>query len=159
MKKKLLILLIVVSISNTLFAQKLEKNALYFKDNFSSLFQSNISKPAIEKWKDDSTLVYNEINKQSDALADLLVNFKPANSNILYKSVLKCSNKDKSIANEKKWSSIKKIGFGELLDLECDWIIVKKEYEKQVKVKSTKIKLASFVALPIVIALFILSIH
>ena len=157
MKKTAYLFLILISFSNILFAQKLEKNALYFKDNFSSLFISNIINPSIEKWKGDSTMVYIEINKQSDALADLLVNFKPANSNILYKSVIKCSNKDKSISNEKKWSSIKSIGFGELLDLECDWTIVKKEYERQVKFKSNKIKLASFVAIPIVVALFILS--
>ena len=159
MKKIAFILLILLSFSNTLFAQKLEKNALYFKENFSSLFQSNIIKLSLEKWKDDSTMVYNEINKQSDALADLLVNFKAANSNILYKSVIKSSIEGKSISNEKKWSTIKTIGFGELLELECDWTIVQKEYERQVKLKSNKIKLASFVAIPIVVALFILSSH
>jgi len=159
MKKTLCLFLILLSFSNILFAQKLEKNALYLKDNFTSLFHSNICKPAIEKWKNDSIMVYDEINKQSDALADLLVNFKPANSNILYKSVIKTSVIDKSISNEKKWSSIKIIGFEELLALECDWTIVKKEYEKQVKTKFKKIKLASFVSIPIVIALFILSNH
>lgn len=159
MKTTVLTFLIVVSISNNLFAQKLEKNALYIKNNFFALFLSNISKPAIEKWKDDSTMIYNEINKQSDALADLLVNFKPANSNILYKSVIKCSTKDKSITNEKKWSTIKIIGFEELLALDCDWTIVQKEYEKQVKEKFKKIKIASFIAIPIVVALFILSSH
>ncbi len=157
MKKTAIILLIVISISNTLFAQKLEKNAIYIKDNFSNLFELTIRKFAIEKWKDDSSMVYNEINKQSDALTDLLVEFKSSNSNILYKSIIKSSLEGKSISNAKKWNQIKAIGFGELLELECDWMIVQKEYEKQLKEKYKKIKIASFIAIPIVIGLFLLS--
>ena len=157
MKKTAIILLIVISISNTVFAQKLEKNAIYIKDNFSNLFELTIRKFAIEKWKDDSSMVYNEINKQSDALTDLLVEFKSSNSNILYKSIIKSSLEGKSISNAKKWNQIKAIGFGELLELECDWMIVQKEYEKQLKEKYKKIKIASFIAIPIVIGLFLLS--
>jgi hypothetical protein len=157
MKKTAIILLIVISISNTLFAQKLEKNAIYIKDNFSNLFELNIRNFAIEKWKNDSSMVYNEINKQSDALTDLLVEFKSSNSNILYKSIIKSSLEGKSISNAKKWNQIKAIGFGELLELECDWTIVQKEYEKQLKEKYKKIKIASFIAIPIVIGLFLLS--
>ena len=157
MKKTAIILLIVISISNTVFAQKLEKNAIYIKDNFSNLFELTIRKFAIEKWKDDSSMVYTEINKQSDALTDLLVEFKSSNSNILYKSIIKSSLEGKSISNAKKWNQIKAIGFGELLELECDWTIVQKEYEKQLKEKYKKIKIASFIAIPIVIGLFLLS--
>ena len=102
-------------------------------------------------------MVYNEINKQSDALTDLLVEFKSSNSNILYKSIIKSSLEGKSISNAKKWNQIKAIGFGELLELECDWMIVQKEYEKQLKEKYKKIKIASFIAIPIVIGLFLLS--
>jgi hypothetical protein len=159
MKKTALFILVLLTFSISLFAQKLEKNASFIKDKFSSLYDSSIRKFAIEKWKDDSTMVYNEINKQSNALADLLVNFKPANANILYKSIIKCSINGKSISNEKKWSSIKTIGFGELLVLECEWAEVKKEYEKKSNEKFRKVKIGTFIAIPIVIALFILTIR
>lgn len=157
MKITIPFLLIVLSFSNATHAQKLEKNASFLKENFSSLFDSSIRKSSIDKWKEDSTMVYNEINKQSDALAELLVKFKPANSNILYKSIINCSIKEKSLSNELKWNSIKTIGFGELLALECDWTIVQKEYDKKLKEKNSKIKIAAIVAIPIVIILFILT--
>ncbi len=157
MKKTIPVLLLVLSLSNAAYAQKLQKNASFLKENFSSLFDSSIRKTAIDKWKEDSTMVYNEINKQSDALADILVKFKPSNSNILYKSIIKSSIKEKSLSNEIKWNSIKIIGFGELLALECDWTIVQKEYDIKLKEKFKKIKIASIVAIPIVIFLFILT--
>jgi hypothetical protein len=134
--KFILSILLLLCIKTTTEAQTLGKNALYIKTEYNSLYESNIKKYALLKWEDDFSMVVYEINKQSDALTDLVEEFESKNTNILYKAVIKWSHDTKSEGNIKKWNAITKCDLASLLKFECDWSMVLYEYQKQVKAKS-----------------------
>jgi hypothetical protein len=82
-------------------------------------------------------MVIYEINKQSDALINLIEEFKSENTNILFKAMMKWSYEGKVNPNTKKWEDITKCDLPNLLQLECDWTMVLYEYRKQVKAKNS----------------------
>lgn len=134
--KYILNALLLLCIYTTTEAQSLDKNALHIKNEFNSLYESTIKKYALLKWEDDFSMVVYEINKQSDALTDIVEEFESKNTNILYKAVIKWSHDGKSEGNIKKWNAITKCDLASLLKFECDWTMVLYEYQKQVKAKS-----------------------
>ncbi|MDP2386996.1 MAG: hypothetical protein Q8M29_11530 [Bacteroidota bacterium] len=130
MKKLVLLLLFLPIIS---FSQELGENAKNIKDNYNSLYESTIKKYALKKWDDDFHMVVYEINKQTDALFNVVDNFQTKYSSILYKSLIKWSFDERAEYNKKVWDAIKTIDVPALLKCEADWSMVKYEYDKQVK--------------------------
>jgi len=122
-------------ISINLHSQELNENAQFIKEKYNTPYESNIKKYALLKWKDDFSMVLYEINKQSDALTLIIENFKPSNTQILFKAILKWSREGKQTSNSAKFSQITAIDYRNLLLLECDWSMVEYEYVKQVKAK------------------------
>lgn len=121
--------------SINIYGQELNENAQFIKERHTNAYESNIKKYALLKWKDDYSMVLYEINKQSDALTSIIEIFKPSNTQILYKAILKWSREGKQTTNSAKFSQITSIDYRNLLLLECDWSMVEYEYEKQVKAK------------------------
>lgn len=121
--------------SINIYGQELNENAQLIKERHTNAYESNIKKYALLKWKDDFSMVLYEINKQSDALTSIIEIFKPSNTQILYKAILRWSREGKQTTNSAKFSQITSIDYRNLLLLECDWSMVEYEYEKQVKAK------------------------
>lgn len=115
------------------YSQELEANALNIKQNFNSEYESTIKKYALIKWKDDFQMVVYEINKQADALTNIVEKFKAKNTTILYKAIIKWSQPSKNEANHNNWKELKSIDIGPMLKLHADWQMVEYEYDNQVK--------------------------
>lgn len=133
--KQLYIFSIIFLTSINIYSQELNENAQFIKERHTNAYESNIKKYALLKWKDDYSMVLYEINKQSDALTSIIEIFKPSNTQILFKAILKWSREGKQTTNSAKFSQITSIDYRNLLLLECDWSMVEYEYEKQVKAK------------------------
>ncbi len=133
--KQLYIFSIIFLTSINIYGQELNENAQLIKERHTNAYESNIKKYALLKWKDDFSMVLYEINKQSDALTSIIEIFKPSNTQILYKAILRWSREGKQTTNSAKFSQITSIDYRNLLLLECDWSMVEYEYEKQVKAK------------------------
>lgn len=133
--KVILIIFVTFLATLNLYGQELNENAQFIKERHTNAYESNIKKYALLKWKDDFSMVLYEINKQSDALTSIIEIFKPSNTQILYKAILRWSREGKQTTNSAKFSQITSIDYRNLLLLECDWSMVEYEYEKQVKAK------------------------
>ncbi len=129
------IIIFFVTVLNSAYGQSLSANAQFIKQKYPSAYENNIKKFAILEWKEDYAMVLYEINKQSDAFASIYENLKSEHVEILFRAILEWSREGKRIANSKKLSQLKSLYFSDLIDLECDWSMVKYEYEKQVKAK------------------------
>ena len=57
-------------------AEGLNPNATYIKKNHPTGYEKTIKMHALEKWGDDYSMVVYMINKQSDALVNLVDNFR-----------------------------------------------------------------------------------
>ncbi len=135
--KKLILALGMILLSSTVFAQGLNSNASYIKENYTNEYEKTLKKHALEKWNDDFEMVVYMINNQADALIDLIENFESSNTNIALKAIQKWSMdgyKDSNIAAFKK---INTFGLKQLIPLHCDWEMVKYEYDNQVEAKKS----------------------
>jgi hypothetical protein len=133
MKKITLGLMLIVSFAITGIAQELEPNALVIKDKFNYGYENTIKKYALIKWKEDFSMVVYEINKQSDALTNIVEKFKSKNTTILYNAIIKWSQPNKAEANHKIWKELTSIDLATMLKFNVDWSMVEYEYEKQDK--------------------------
>ncbi len=115
------------------FSQGLDVNAIKIKQNYNSAYENTIKKYALIKWKDDFEMVVYEINKQSDALINIVETFKSKNTSILYKAIIKWSETNKSESNHNIWKQISNIDLETLLRFHVDWTMVEYEYNNQVK--------------------------
>lgn len=131
--KKIIIFITLIAFSVISYSQELESNALMIKEKYNTLYEKTIKKYALLKWKDDFNMVVYEINKQSDALVNIVDKFESKYTNILFKAVIKWSHEGKKEYNEKVWDNFKYLGISSMLELEVDWNMVQYEYEKQVK--------------------------
>ena len=120
---------------NFSFCQSLSLNAQLIKQKYPSIYENNIKKYAMLEWKEDYAMVLYEINKQSDAVAYIFDNLKSDHTEILFRAILEWSREGKRTTNAKKLSELKSFYYHDMLDFECDWSMVKYEYDKQVKAK------------------------
>jgi hypothetical protein len=133
MKKLFTTIFVIFLFSFNSFSQELEENALRIKQDFNSGYENTIKKYALIKWKDEFSMVVYEINKQSDALTNLIEKFKSKNTTILYKAIIKWSQPLKTEANHKNWKELSSIDLASMLKFHTDWTMVEYEYDKESK--------------------------
>jgi len=136
MKNSHLFLIGLILIPYSLFAQELESQASYIKDNYPDDYQTTIRKHALEEWGNDFSMVVYEINKQSEALFELVNAFESDNTNIAFRAIQEWSIDGYLSSNIEKFKKIKTFSVENLIKLHCDWSMVKYEYDKQVKAKN-----------------------
>lgn len=137
MRNTLIITALIFLTNLSTFAQGLNTNASYIKNNYSSDYELTLKKHALEEWGDDFEMVVYEINQQADALVNLIDGFKSENTNIAYKAIQEWSIDGYLNQNITKFKNIETFGLKELLKLHCDWEMVKYEYDNQVKAKNS----------------------
>ena len=89
------------------------------------------------EWKDDFSMVVYEINKQADALVELIDEFKSDNTNIAFKAIQEWSREGYKSKNITLFKEMTTFELKDLLKMHCDWSMVKYEYDKQVKAKNS----------------------
>lgn len=133
MRKIFILIISIFVFVNNSFSQELEQNALRIKQDYNSGYENTIKKYALIKWKDDFSMVVYEINKQSDALTNIVEKFKSKNTTILYNAIIKWSQPNKAEANHKIWKELNSIDIVTMLKFHVDWSMVEYEYDKQDK--------------------------
>ncbi|MDX1828758.1 MAG: hypothetical protein R3342_04345 [Lutibacter sp.] len=134
--KKIIIFLVVSIMTNVASSQSLNSNASYIKNNYETEYENIIKKHALNEWKDDFSMVVYEINKQADALIELIGAFKSENTNIAYKAIQEWSFDGYQSFNINIFKEMKSFGLKDLVKMQCDWTMVKYEYLKQAKAKN-----------------------
>lgn len=127
----------LVVVPFTINAQGLNANASYIKDNYSSDYEATLKKYALNEWGNDFSMVVYEINKQADALFQLIDEFKSENTNVAFGAIQKWSREGYLNSNISLFKKMDTFGLKELLKLHCDWSMVKYEYDKQVEAKKS----------------------
>ena len=135
--KKMILFILMMTVSVYAKAEGLNPNATYIKKNYPNEYEKTIKKHALEKWGDDYSMVIYMINKQSDALVNLVETFKSENTNIAIKAIQKWSIDGYQNSNIALFKEMEVFGLKELLKMHCDWSMVKYEYDKQVKAKNS----------------------
>ena len=82
-------------------------------------------------------MVVYEINRQADALTQLIDEFESENTNIIYTAIQEWSRKGYKNSNIKLFKKMDKISLNAMLKLYCDWAMVKYEYDRQVEAKNS----------------------
>lgn len=134
--KKTILILTAMLISVLIHAQGLNSNASYIKDSLQLDYEQTIRKHALVEWGDDYSMVVYEINKQADALFELIKIFESNNTNIVFKAIQEWSIDGYKSDNITNFKELKTFGLKQLIKLNCDWSMVKYEYDKQVKAKN-----------------------
>ena len=135
MKKVVIIAVLLFSI--LINAQGLKPNANHIKDNYPIEYKNTIRKHAIEEWGEDFSMVIYEINKQSEALANIIKTFKGSNTNTVFRAIQEWSIDGYKEKNVKIFKSMNTFDYQSLLKMHCDWSMVKYEYDKQIKAKKS----------------------
>lgn len=123
--------------SIVIHAQGLNPNASYIKENYSEDYEATIKKHALKEWEDDFSMVVYEINMQSDALIELIDEFKSENTKIAFRAIKEWSTDGYENSNITKFNEMKAFGLKQLIKLHCDWTMVKYEYDNQVEAKNS----------------------
>lgn len=118
-------------------SQELEENAKYIKENYNAQYEKTIKKYSLQKWGEDFNMVVYEINKQSDALTEVLDNFESKYTSTFGNAIIKWSHPNCDKTNTKLWNKLQSLNIASLLNFECDWSMVKYEYDKQVKARKS----------------------
>jgi|AntAceMinimDraft_17_1070374.scaffolds.fasta_scaffold33500_2 hypothetical protein len=134
--KKIIFVLIVVFCVQIINAQELKSGAIYIKKNYPAEYEATLKKHVLEEWNDDYRMVVYEINKQAESLVELIGEFKSENTNVVFKAIQEWSIGGYKSSNIDKFREIDTFGLKQLLQLHCDWRMVKYEYDKQVKAKN-----------------------
>lgn len=116
---------------------QLNGNANYIKEEFPAEYEKTLKKYALKEWNDDYSMVVYEINKQSDALVQLVNNFESDNTQIVFNAIQEWSRDGYKNFNVEEFNKFETFSIKNLLKLHCDWSMVKYEYDKQVKAKNS----------------------
>jgi hypothetical protein len=133
MKKRILICGCLLLCGLFLIAQGLNTNSSRIKSGYPIDYEQTIRKNAIEKWDTDYTMVIYEINQQSDALIDLIGIFRNEKSSLMIEAIKKWSTDGYENSNMEILKKLKNFSLNEIIKLNCDWSMVKYEYDNQVK--------------------------
>ena len=136
MKNLVLVLGMILLISTT-FAQGLNANASYIKKNYPIEYENILKKQALKKWGTNYEMVVYMINNQADALFGLIKSFKGENTNIAFEAIQKWSIDGYKASNIAAFKKIKTFGLKQLIPLHCNWEMVQYEYDNQVKAKNS----------------------
>jgi hypothetical protein len=134
--KNTISLLVIFLITISVKSQALNFNASFIKKNYQSEYESTLKKHALDEWKDDFSMVVYEINKQADALIELIDSFKSDNTQIVFKAIQEWSLDGYQGSNISKFKEMSAFDLKSLIKMQCDWSMVKYEYNKQVKAKN-----------------------
>jgi hypothetical protein len=115
----------------------LNPNASYIKKNYPTEYEQTLKKYALAEWNDDFSMVVYQINKQADALVELIDGFKSDNTNIAFKAIQEWSREGYKSKNITLFKEMTTFALKELLKMHCDWSMVKYEFDKQVKAKNS----------------------
>ena len=132
--QKFIVFIFLIAISY-LNAQGLNSNAEFIKNSYSNEYETIIKKHAVEKWESNHKMIVYEINKQSDALFQIVKSFDSTNSEIMIKALEKWSFEGFETKNYSIIKKMQTLSFGVLVRLHCNWSMVKYEYDNQVKAK------------------------
>jgi predicted RNA-binding protein len=134
---KRIILIFTLLCSYFLANAQLNGNANYIKEKFPSEYEKTLKKYALKEWNDDYSMVVYEINKQADALVQLVNNFESDNTQIVFNAIHEWSRDGYKNFNIEEFNKLTTFSIKNLLKLHCDWSMVKYEYDKQVKAKNS----------------------
>lgn len=135
--RALFILISIILTTTMANAEGLNANASYIRTNYPTAYKNSLRKYALVKWKDDFAMVVYEINEQSDAITELTNEFKSKNTNIAFKAIQKWSRDGYISFNLKIFKKMKSFELKDLLRMNCDWSMVKYEYDEQVTAKNS----------------------
>lgn len=135
--KSLLMTIVTLSVSTVVFAQGLNSNARYIKENYPTEYEQTLRMHAIQEWNDDYEMIVYMINNQADALFDLIDEFRSDNTNIAFKAIQEWSIDGYESSNIEIFKQINTFGLEQLIPLHCDWEMVKYEYDNQVEAKNS----------------------
>ncbi len=131
------LLFILLFIAPWAYSQGLNATASHIRNNYEKEYEATIRKHALDKWENDYTMVVYEINKQSEALIDLIGKFEGKYTNIAYNAIKKWSFRGYENLNIQQWEKIETFGLKQLISMHCDWTMVLYEYNNQVKARES----------------------
>jgi hypothetical protein len=131
--KKILLVLLLITIALSVYSTELNNFASYLKENYNEQYENIIKKHAELKWGDDFSMVLYEINKQSESYITIFKNLEKDQIEILLKCIIKWSHKGYKSFNIDLMNN----GAKSPLDFHCDWPMVLYELEKQVNAKNS----------------------
>ena len=135
--KRVIILLTLLSCITFITAAGLNTHADFIKTVYQSEYESNLKEYALNEWEDDFTMVVYEINKQADAIFELIESFESEHTNIAFRAIQEWSTDGYLRHNIKIFEEMESFGLQDLLKIHCDWTMVKYEYTNQVKAKNS----------------------
>lgn len=133
----LAIVLIAILLPMELLGQSLKGNASMIRSDYPDEYQKTIRQHAINEWGNEHDMVVYEINKQADALIELINSFESNNTNIAASAIEKWSISGHKRANMRKFKNMNTFNLDNLIKLHCEWDMVKYEYDKQVEAKNS----------------------
>lgn len=119
------------------YSQGLNSAASYIRSNYEKEYEVTIRKHALDKWETDYTMVVYEINRQSDAIIELIEKFESKYTNIAFNAIRKWSFRGYENINIRQWEKIDTFGLKQLISMHCDWTMVLYEYNNQVKARES----------------------
>ena len=123
-------LLILLLLSSHARPQELNRNARYIRATHEALYKSTIRKHALDKWGIDCPMAVYEINRQSDALLELIRRFESKHTRIVYNAIIRWSVRGYETQNRRRFGEINAFGLEQLLGFHCDWTMVLYEYDR-----------------------------
>lgn len=115
---------------------ELTENAKYIKENHNAEYELTIKKNALAEWGNDFKMVVYTINRQSDALVELVKIFEKDNTQIFYDAMLEWSTDGWKEKNKAVFQEMSSMSIASLMKLNCDWKMVLYIYKRQVKAKN-----------------------
>jgi len=133
MKRLMIMFILIILITSLLYSQSLNSNSLYIKSLYPTYYENNIRKHAVDKWGTDIGMVNYETNNQVDALIELMNSFKGQHTIILINAIEKWSIDGYVYHNMNLLDEIDTASVENFIKLQCDWNMVKYEYDNQVE--------------------------
>ncbi len=115
----------------------LKSNAIHISSLYPTQYKNTLKKHAMENWSSDYSMVVYEINKQSDSLITLINDYKTDYYSIVIDAILRWSIDGYENFNIEELRTLSVFNLEGLIELHCDWSMVKYEYNKQVKAKNS----------------------
>lgn len=101
------------------------------KESYPDEYENNLKLHAVEEWADDYSMVVYEIEKQFQAIMDLIEKFEPDATFYLAHAIKEWPISGFEELNLKAFNDLEVISIDGLLTLHCDWSMVKHTYDQQ----------------------------